>query len=98
ERVRASGALRYATLATTGFGGDGTIPHVFERAWTVQLRTGRRAAAFIGRMNGEPAATGVLFRGRGIAALYSGSVVKRFRGRGIQNAMIGARLAHGWSR
>ena len=43
-------------------------------------------------------ALGQGFPGRGIAALYSGSVVKRFRGRGIQNAMIAARLAHGWSR
>jgi len=98
ERVRPAGSLRYARLATEGFGGDGPIAKVFERAWTIQLRSGRRATAFIGRINGTPAATGVLYRGGGLAALYSGSVLRRFRGRGIQNAMIAARLAYGWER
>src|SRR2546421_235994 len=90
-----SGYGTYAS-ATQGFGGDGPIANVFERAWTIQLRKGRRATAFIGRLNGRPAATGVLYRGGSLAALYSGSVLQRFRGRGFQNAMIAARLAYGW--
>lgn len=98
ERVTAAAAPRYARLATEGFGeGGGPIDRTFERGWIVQIRAGR-ADAFMGRMRGNPAATGVLFRGRGIAALYSGSVLRRFRGRGIQNAMIAARLQYGWSR
>ena len=97
-RVTRSGAVRYAKLATQGFGGGGTIANVFERGWVHQLRESTRPTAFIGTLNGAPAATGVLFRGHGIAALYSGSVLKRFRGRGIQNAMIAARLAYGWER
>ena len=83
ERVRPPGALRYAKLATAGFGDRGPIANVFERGWTIQLRTGRRATAFMGRVNGTPAATGVLFRGHGIAALYSGSVLRRFMLLGI---------------
>jgi hypothetical protein len=98
ERVPRPGALRYAKVATEGFGGGGTIANVFERGWTVQLRSSRRPTAFIGSLNGRPAGTGVLFRGRGLAALYSGSVLRRFRGRGIQNAMISARLVYGWAR
>lgn len=98
ERVRRVDAVRYARLATRGFGGGGPIAEVFERGWIRQLSRGTRAVAFIGTMRGTPAATGVLLRGRTIAGLYSGSVLPRFRGRGIQNAMIAARLMEGWSR
>lgn len=98
ERVRRADALRYAKLATRGFGGRGPISRVFERGWIRQLTRGTRAIAFIGSVGGTPAATGVLFRGEGVAGLYSGSVMPRFRGRGIQNAMIAARLTEGWKR
>jgi ribosomal protein S18 acetylase RimI-like enzyme len=96
ERVVRAGAVRYAKAATAGFGGGGTIASVFERGWIHQLRHSTRPTAFLGSVNGTPAATGVLFKGRGIAALYSGSVLRRYRGRGFQNAMIAARLAYGW--
>jgi ribosomal protein S18 acetylase RimI-like enzyme len=99
ERARASTARRYAKLATAGFGGlGGPVGQVFERGWIRQIRTSPRVAAFIGSVDGTPAATGVLFRGPVISGLYSGSVLRRYRGRGIQNAMIAARLAHGWAR
>lgn len=99
DRVTPPDAARYARLASEGFGdGNTTAGKVFERGWTISIREGRRVAAFMGRMRGTPAASGVLFRGHGIAGLYSGSVLRRFRGRGIQNAMIAARLAYGWSR
>lgn len=97
-RVRRDDAVRYAKLATRGFGGRGPIAEVFERGWIRQLGRGRGAVAFIGAVHGTPAATGVLLRGDGVAGLYSGSVLPRFRGRGIQNAMIAARLAEGWRR
>ena len=54
-------------------------------------------AAFIGRVDGAHAATGVTILRPHIAGLYSGSVLPAYRGRGVQNAMIAARLAHGWS-
>jgi hypothetical protein len=95
-RARPRDASRYAKLATRGFGGGGRISEVFERGWTRQLRAGRRIAAFIGRVAGRDAATGVILLRPKIAGLYSGSVLQRYRGRGIQNAMIAARLAHGW--
>ena len=99
DRVTRAGAARYAKLASEGFG-DNTSPigKVFERGWTVQIQRGLRVSAFMGRVRGTPAATGVLMRGHGLGALYSGSVLKKFRGRGIQNAIIAARLEHGWSR
>ena len=99
ERARRADAVRYAKLATRGFGGGrDVIAQVFERGWIRQLRRGTRAVAFIGSIDGVAAATGVLLRGTAIAGLYSGSVLPRFRGRGIQNAMIAARLVEGWRR
>jgi ribosomal protein S18 acetylase RimI-like enzyme len=98
ERVAREDGARYSKVATAGFGGGGTIANVFERGWIVQIRRSPGVSAFLGMLNGTPAGTGVLYRGHGIGALYSGSVLKRYRGRGIQNAMIAARLAHGWTR
>ena len=91
-------AVRYAKLATRGFGGGGEIAEVFERGWTHQIRRDRRVAAFIGSLEGRDAATGVTLVRPHIAGLYSGSVMRRFRGHGIQNAMIAARVEHGWAR
>jgi len=99
ERARRADAVRYAKLATRGFGGGrSVIAQVFERGWIRQLGRGTRAVAFIGSIDGVAAATGVLLRGTAVAGLYSGSVLPRFRGRGIQNAMIAARLVEGWRR
>ncbi len=96
-RATASDAPRYAELATAGFGGGpSVIADVFERGWIRQIRRDRRVNAFIGSVRGRPAATGVLVTRRGIAGLYSGSVLPRYRGRGLQNAMIAARLRYGW--
>ena len=91
-------ALRYAKLATRGFGGGGPIANVFEVGWTRQIAHATRIAAFIGSVNGVDAATGIMLTRPTIAGFYSGSVLPRFRGRGIQNAMIAARIAHGWAR
>ena len=49
-------------------------------------------------MNGRDAATGTTILRSRIAGLYSGSVLTRYRGRGIQNAMIAARVTFGWAR
>jgi RimJ/RimL family protein N-acetyltransferase len=96
-RVRPPEARRYAKLASEGFDDRGPFAEVFEHGWIREIKRGRRVAAFMGRVNGTPAATGVLYRGPELAGLYSGSVLKRYRGRGIQNAMIAARVAHGWT-
>ena len=98
EHMTAVTATRYARLATAGFGHRGRVSLVFERGWIRQLRRDRRTNSFIGVMNGRDAATGTIVLRPGIAGLYSGSVLRRFRGRGIQNAMIAARLAFGWTR
>lgn len=98
EHVTPRTAVRYARLASAGFGGRGRIADVFERGWIRQLRRDRRVNSFIGVLNGHDAATGTMVLRPRIAGFYSGSVLRRFRGKGIQNAMIAARLRYGWDR
>jgi GNAT superfamily N-acetyltransferase len=54
--------------------------------------------AFLGRIDGEPAATGMLFDARPVGGLGNGSVRPKFRGRGLQTAMIAHRIRDGWAR
>ncbi|HEY3218663.1 MAG TPA: GNAT family N-acetyltransferase [Candidatus Limnocylindria bacterium] len=99
RRARARDATAYAKLASRGFGDHRSrIGRVFEHGWVREIRRDPRVAAFIGSVDGAPAATGVTILRPTIAGLYSGSVIPAYRGRGIQNAMIAARLAHGWTR
>jgi len=98
ERVRRADAVGYAKLASRGFGSKGPIGLLFERGWVRQLRAGRHATAFIGFVRRAPAATGVLVTDGSAAGLYSGSVLTPFRGRAFQNAMIRARVRHGYDR
>ncbi|TMF65347.1 MAG: hypothetical protein E6I14_01750 [Chloroflexi bacterium] len=98
ERVKRAEAVRYAKLASRGFGSKGPIGLLFERGWIRQLRSGRHATAFIGYAGRVQAATGVLVMDGWAAGLYSGSVLPRFRGRGFQNAMIRARVRYGYAR
>jgi GNAT superfamily N-acetyltransferase len=63
------------------------------------IRSRRRGVrAYLGRIDGEPAATGMAFDVRPVVGLGNGSVLKRFRGRGVQTAMIAHRMREGWSR
>ncbi len=59
---------------------------------------GRRLAVYLGRVDGELAATGMLFDVRPVGGLGNGSVLRKFRGRGIQGAMIAHRMRIGWER
>ena len=63
------------------------------------VRARRRGlSAFLGRIDGEPAATGMLFDVRPIGGLGNGSVRPKFRGRGLQKALIAHRIRDGWAR
>ena len=63
------------------------------------VRARRRGLrAFLGRIDGEPAATGMLFDVRPIGGLGNGSVRPKFRGRGLQKALIAHRIRDGWAR
>ena len=63
------------------------------------LRSQRRGlTAYLGRIDGEPAATGMLFDARPVGGLGNGSVRPAFRGRGLQSALIAHRILEGWKR
>jgi GNAT superfamily N-acetyltransferase len=63
------------------------------------VRSRRRGLrAFLGRIDGEPAATGMLFDVRPIGGLGNGSVRPKFRGRGLQKALIAHRIRDAWAR
>ena len=59
---------------------------------------GDTSAAFIASVDGQDAGTGQLVLSEQVAGCYSGSVLKSFRGRGIQHALIAARVADGLRR
>lgn len=47
---------------------------------------------FLARYDGEPTGVGQIFSAAGVGGLYSGAVLERFRGRGIQSALISHRI------
>jgi hypothetical protein len=55
-------------------------------------------AGFVASLDGEDAGTGQLVLTDRVAGCYSGSVIERFRGRGIQKAAIAARIREGIAR
>jgi hypothetical protein len=61
-------------------------------------RMGENGAGFIASVDGEDAGTGQLVLTDLVAGCYSGSVIERFRGRGIQKAAIAARVREGLAR
>jgi GNAT superfamily N-acetyltransferase len=97
ERVRSDGAAEYAKIAFQSFTDRGTHFRAIVEALVRRRARGRTLSAFLGRVDGVAAATGMLFDVRPVAGLGNASVLPRFRGRGIQSAMIAHRMrfAHG---
>lgn len=100
ERVRRTEAAMFGRLVREGFEAPGDLGDFFERTTVAAVRRLplKRGVSLVGRVEGMPAATGVLFVASGVGGLYSGSVLPAYRGRGIQSAMIAARLVLGWER
>src|SRR5436853_147286 len=72
---------------------------IFVDLTVASLRTlGDRSAGFIASVDGADAGTGQLVLSERVAGCYSGSVLEAFRGRGIQHALIAARVAEGLRR
>jgi GNAT superfamily N-acetyltransferase len=92
---------RFAELVRDGFGfGDGGIVGEFVADLTVSGldALGPNGGAFIASFEGEDAGTGELVLTELMAGCYSGTVAERFRGRGIQKALIAARVREGLTR
>ena len=96
ERVKPDGASEYARTGYASFQERGPqFVHVVE-ALVRSQRRGLRA--FLGRMDGEPAATGMSWDVRPVVGLGNGSVRPQFRGHGLQRALIAHRMREAWSR
>lgn len=96
ERVTPQLAPLYSRVGYESFRERGPE---FRTIIEVLVRTRRRRVrAYLGRIAGAPAATGMLTDIGIVGALGNGSVLPRFRGRGIQVAMIAHRINEGWKR
>ncbi|MBI3521493.1 MAG: hypothetical protein HY071_00160 [Chloroflexi bacterium] len=100
DRVTARTAKSFGAATARGFAVEGTpLGEFFDRVSVAAVRTATdRVAAFLPRVDGEIAGTGMAFLSPGVCGLYSGSVFEPFRGRGIQNALIAERVRFGLSR
>lgn len=73
------------------------MPGELADAWRAMERELARAPhdhRFIGEIDGRPVAAGAIHTHHGVGYLRAGSVLPAFRGRGIQRAMIEARVRH----
>jgi len=98
ERVRPEDAAEYARVAYSSFKERGPWFRDIVEALVKRRAHGRSMNAYLGRIDGVPAATGMLFDVRPVGGLGNGSVLPTFRGRGIQTAMIAHRMRAGWER
>lgn len=95
ERVKRRDARLYARIGEESFHERGPT---FAKIIEAIVRGRRDVRAYLGLVDGEPAATGMLLDAGAVCALGNGSVRPRFRGRGIQRAMIAHRIRAGWER
>ena len=97
ERCAPSEIAEFARLVRSGFEAPGELGELFEAMTRVALERlpTERVAAFVARVDGVPAGTGMLVLTDRVAGLYSGSVLPAFRGRGIQHQLIAARVREG---
>ncbi len=98
ERVDAKEAALYASLAVKSFDDRGPMFETIVETLVRDPARRRKLSAYLGRVDGVPAATGMLFDVRPVGGMGNGSVAPKFRGRGIQTAMIAFRMHAGWKR
>jgi len=101
RRVARFEYARLGELVRDGFdmGGDGVLGPFFVDLTAASLEVlGANGAGFIASVDGEDAGTGELVLTQRVAGCYSGSVIAKFRGRGIQKALIAARIQEGLAR
>jgi len=101
RRVPPSEYAQFGELVRDGFdmGADPVLGPFFVDLTVASLEAlGPHSAGFIASVDGDDAGTGQLVLSDRVAGCYSGSVLERFRGRGIQKALIAARVEEGLAR
>lgn len=90
--------VHFGELVRDGFDmhDAGRLGEFFVDLTVASLRAlGDASTGFIASVDGQDAGTGQLVLTQGVGGCYSGSVLASFRGRGIQHALIAARVAEG---
>jgi hypothetical protein len=101
RRVAPGEYVHFGELVRDGFGmrDDPKVGPFFVDLTVASLQAlGANSAGFIASADGEDAGSGQLVLTDRVAGCYSGSVIERFRGRGIQKAVISARVRQGLAR
>ncbi len=101
RRVTPREYRHFGELVRDGFdmGADAQLGPFFVDLTASSLELlGADGAGFIASVDGADAGTGQLVLTERVAGCYSGSVLERFRGRGIQKALIAARVQEGQAR
>jgi GNAT superfamily N-acetyltransferase len=101
RRVQPAEYTHFGELVRDGFdmSADRTLGPFFVDLTVASLEhLGENGAGFIASVDDEDAGTGQLVLTERVAGCYSGSVLARFRGRGIQKALIAARVQEGLTR
>jgi GNAT superfamily N-acetyltransferase len=101
RRVAADESVHFGELVRDGFdmAEGGILARFFVDLTVSSLQAlGAKGAGFIASADGEDAGTGELVLTDRVAGCYSGSVIERFRGRGIQKVLIAARVREGLAR
>lgn len=98
-RVRRASPATFGKAVRGGFEVSGDLGLLFERASAAHARAERdRATPLVPSMKGVVAGSALLWLSPGVAGLYSGSVFERYRGLGIQKALIAERVKLGLAR
>ena len=97
EQVPQAKLRTFGRLARIGFEESGDRGVFVERssAYVLSHRTQGRFVGYIGYLDDAPVSTGLVCLTADAGGLYSDSTVPEFRGRGIQKAMIAARIEAG---
>ena len=98
ERLAGVNAAAFVRISTAGFGLRGRTRFFARSIARLIAAHPRTSVAVLARYDGRPAGSGGLFIHRGAGLLFAGSVTGAHRGRGIQPALIAARVAHGFER
>jgi hypothetical protein len=98
QRVFTNDAKEYAKVALASFSERGPWFRGIVEELVRRRAHGRALSAYLGRVDGVAATTGILLDVRPVAGLGNGSVLPKLRGRGVQSAMIVHRMRAGWER
>ncbi len=97
--IERAGPELASLYARTGYESFSERGPEFPKIIAALVRARRRGLrSYLGRVDGEPAATAMLMDVAPVGGLMNGSVRPAFRGRGIQTALIAHRIRDGWAR